>query len=146
MAQAAIGRRARPLRQALGRDDKLSRLALGILGLWLVVTVLLPLWALLSKAFQNRDGGFVGLANFRHYLETPTLAASIGNSLLIATISTVDLHRAGLPVSPTASPAPACRAAGCSGSSRRSRSSPRRCCRRSASSTCSATRAWPRVP
>ena len=31
---------------------------------WLAVTIALPLWALLSKSFQNADGGFVGLANY----------------------------------------------------------------------------------
>ena len=40
--------------------------------------------ALLSKAFESRDGSFVGLANFRHISATPALAASIGNSLFIA--------------------------------------------------------------
>ncbi len=88
MAQALAHGPARPLRRALGRDDRLARYALCGLALWLVLTVLLPLWALLSQAFQDRGGGFAGLANFRHYLETPTLATSIGNSLLVAVLST----------------------------------------------------------
>lgn len=89
MAQAVVPATSAPLRQALGRDDRASRLALGLLGLWLAVTVLLPLWSLLSKAFQDRAGHFTGIANFRQYLETPALATSIGNSLLIATVSTL---------------------------------------------------------
>ena len=50
------------------RRQAVTRWRWALLGLWLVVTVLLPLWALLSKAFQSRDGGFVGLANFRAVL------------------------------------------------------------------------------
>src|SRR3954468_20349232 len=55
------------LRQQLSRDDLVMRGALLALGLWLVLTVLLPLWALLSKSFQAADGSFVGLANFGAY-------------------------------------------------------------------------------
>ena len=47
---------------------------------WLVVTVALPLYALLSKAFQAADGSFVGLANFLAYFGNPALSASIWNS------------------------------------------------------------------
>ena len=43
---------AGPLKQQLGRDDYIMRGALVALALWLVLTVLLPLWALLSKSFQ----------------------------------------------------------------------------------------------
>src|SRR5262245_49849549 len=54
---------ATPLKQQLGRDDWIMRGALVALGVWLVLTVLLPLWSLLSKSFQAADGSFVGLAN-----------------------------------------------------------------------------------
>ena len=57
--------------------------ALVALGLWLVLTVLLPLWALLSKSFQAGDGSFVGLANFQAYFANPALATSIGNSVWV---------------------------------------------------------------
>ena len=33
----------------------------------------LPLWSLLSKSFQDRDGKFVGLANYVPYFSTPAL-------------------------------------------------------------------------
>lgn len=48
----------------------------------------MPLWALLSKSVQARDGTFVGLANFARYFATPALAASITNSLIMAGVST----------------------------------------------------------
>ena len=39
----------------------------------LLVIVGLPLWALLSKGFEDRDGHFVGLANYVSYFSTPAL-------------------------------------------------------------------------
>jgi iron(III) transport system permease protein len=79
---------ARALRQALSRDDLLMRLGLVALAAWLLVTVLLPLWSLLSKSVESREGHFVGLANFVAYARTPALATSIGHSVTIAALST----------------------------------------------------------
>jgi iron(III) transport system permease protein len=76
------------MRQRMGRDEWIMRGALVALGLWLVVTVLLPLAALLAKAFEARDGSFVGLDNFARYFANPSLSRSIANSLLVALIST----------------------------------------------------------
>ncbi|MGE3540949.1 MAG: putative 2-aminoethylphosphonate ABC transporter permease subunit [Candidatus Tectimicrobiota bacterium] len=78
-----------PLHQTLGRDDWLMGGGLLGLGLWLIITVLLPLWALLSRSVQARDGTFVGLANFTRYFATPTLSAALTNSLWLASVSTV---------------------------------------------------------
>ncbi|EJN12646.1 putative 2-aminoethylphosphonate ABC transporter, permease protein [Bradyrhizobium sp. YR681] len=78
-----------PLRQKLGRDDWIMRGAVVALGLWLIVTVLLPLWALLSKSFQATDGSFVGLANFQAYFANPALADSIWHSVWVSLLSTV---------------------------------------------------------
>ncbi len=55
---------------------------------WLGITLILPLWWLLSKSFQNRDGTFVGLANYIEYFSTPALFASVWNSLFVALLST----------------------------------------------------------
>jgi iron(III) transport system permease protein len=79
---------ARPIRQALSRDDLRMRLGLVALAAWLLVTVVLPLWALLSKSVESADGRFVGLANFLAYARTPALATSVGHSLTIALAST----------------------------------------------------------
>lgn len=81
--------RAAPLRQLLDRDDRMMRFGIIALGGWLVLTVLLPLAVLLVKSVQARDGAFVGLDNFARYFATPNLVASIGNSLVVAVISTV---------------------------------------------------------
>ena len=77
-----------PTRRRLDRDDWLMRggvcLMIGILSL----TLILPLWWLLSKSFQDQDGAFVGLANYVTYFSTPALFASVWNSLFIASLST----------------------------------------------------------
>lgn len=56
---------------------------------WMLVTLLLPLWALLSKSFRNQDGEFVGLANYARYFATPALVDSVWNSLFVATVTTL---------------------------------------------------------
>lgn len=62
---------------------------LGVLAVFLLVFVALALYALLSKSFEDRDGAFVGLANYAAYFENPALFQSIGNSLFISIVSTV---------------------------------------------------------
>ena len=62
---------------------------MGIIVLYLVIALALPLYAILSKSFQNNDGEFVGLANFLEYFNTPALTYSIQNSLTISLITTV---------------------------------------------------------
>jgi iron(III) transport system permease protein len=55
----------------------------------MVVFLAFPLWALLSKSFQNAEGAFVGFENFSRYFATPSLVQSLVNSLWLATLTTV---------------------------------------------------------
>ena len=77
-----------PTRRRLDRDDILMRAGIGLLIIWMLVTLVLPLWWLLSKSFQNQNGEFVGLANYIQYFSTPALFASVWNSLFIAVLTT----------------------------------------------------------
>jgi iron(III) transport system permease protein len=82
---------APPLRRTrvgLSSDDLWMRAGLVLLVLVLVVILALPLWALLSKGFQNRDGQFVGLANYVAYFSTPSLLQSALNSLHVSAVCT----------------------------------------------------------
>jgi iron(III) transport system permease protein len=79
---------APPTRRRLDRDDILMRAGIGLLIVWMLVTLVLPLWWLLSKSFQNQNGEFVGLANYIQYFSTPALFASVWNSLFIALLTT----------------------------------------------------------
>ena len=77
-----------PVRRKLSSDDVIMRVGLLVLAAWLTLTVALPLWALLSKSFQNTAGEFVGLANYIRYFSTPALFQSFWNSLFVAAITT----------------------------------------------------------
>jgi iron(III) transport system permease protein len=86
LGQAQVARR--PVRRKIAGEDWAAIVAVGALAVYLIVTVALPLWALLSKSFQNRDGAFVGLANFAAYFQNPTLSQSIFNSIWVAAATT----------------------------------------------------------
>lgn len=88
-ASETIAAAAPRVRQKMSRDDIAMRTLLCLLTGWLLLTVLLPLWALLAKSFEGADGKFVGLANFIQYFSNPALTQSISNSVWIAIISTV---------------------------------------------------------
>ena len=79
---------ALPTRRRLDRDDLMMRAGVCLLIGWLLLTLILPLWWLLSKSFQNQSGEFVGLANYLRYFSTPALFASVWNSLYIAVLTT----------------------------------------------------------
>ena len=90
MAELAAGALAAPvIKPKLGRDDWMMRAFMGVIGLYLIVVLVFPLYAMLSKSFQNHDGEFIGIANYFEYFSTPALAYSINNSLFVATITTV---------------------------------------------------------
>ncbi|MGH2453129.1 MAG: putative 2-aminoethylphosphonate ABC transporter permease subunit, partial [bacterium] len=86
-ATAALSVPAAPPRRRLAADEWVARGAVVAFALWLTVTVALPLWALLSKSFQNPRGEFVGLANYVSYFSSPALFASFWNSILVAAIA-----------------------------------------------------------
>src|SRR5262245_17748377 len=79
-----------PARAAMrvSRDEWIMRLGVMLLVACLLLAIALPLWALLSKSFQNAGGQFIGLANYIRYFSTPTLYGSIVNSVGIAAITT----------------------------------------------------------
>lgn len=77
---------ALPSRLRLG-DAVIARAGVALLVIWLTLTIALPLWALLSKSFQDSDGTYVGVANYIRYFSTPTLFGSIFNSLWVALVT-----------------------------------------------------------
>jgi len=64
------------------------RAAIAALLVFLVLAIAVPLAVLLIKSFQDGDGRFVGLANYARYFTTPTLVASLWNSVWVAALST----------------------------------------------------------
>jgi iron(III) transport system permease protein len=65
------------------------RALMGVIGLYLVVALALPLGIMLAKSFQGPRDQWVGLANYVQYFSTPALFQSIGNSLRVSILSTV---------------------------------------------------------
>ncbi|HVY42344.1 MAG TPA: putative 2-aminoethylphosphonate ABC transporter permease subunit [Hyphomicrobiaceae bacterium] len=87
-ATTSAAHSAPPAPRFVVRDAWILRAGVALLVVWLSLTIALPLWALLSKSFQNADGRLVGLANYIRYFSTPTLFGSIYNSLGVALLST----------------------------------------------------------
>jgi iron(III) transport system permease protein len=68
-----------------------ERLAQGLLLVScaaLALFLFAPLFMILVKSVQDKDGAFVGLLQFQQYFETPALRQSIGNTLMVAAIVT----------------------------------------------------------
>lgn len=89
MSVAAIPTPKRAAFASISRDEWLMRIGIVLLVVWLLLVIAFPLWALLSKSFQNANGEFVALANYARYFSTPTLYGSIINSVGVAVVTTV---------------------------------------------------------
>ncbi|MDZ4736919.1 MAG: putative 2-aminoethylphosphonate ABC transporter permease subunit [Rhodospirillaceae bacterium] len=76
------------VRARVGREGWIMRIALILLGIYLVVTVLLPLESLLRKSFFDKEGVFVGVSNYLRYFTDPALSVAITNSLTVTAIAT----------------------------------------------------------
>src|SRR5215510_995598 len=72
----------------LAGEDLIMHAAIVALVAVLLVFIALPLATLLLKGFQDASGRFVGLANYARYFATPTLVASLWNSLAVAGLAT----------------------------------------------------------
>lgn len=77
------------LRARLSRDDLTQGGGLGVMALFLVVGMLLPLLWIFSKSFEDADGNFLGLANYVRYFGTPTLVTSAEHTITIGIVTTV---------------------------------------------------------
>ncbi|MDO6513569.1 putative 2-aminoethylphosphonate ABC transporter permease subunit [Neptuniibacter sp. 2_MG-2023] len=72
----------------LSRDQILQASGLLIASIILLITLVLPLYTILSKSVEDQQGGFIGLANYIDYFSTPALSMSISHTLTIAFITT----------------------------------------------------------
>jgi iron(III) transport system permease protein len=64
--------------------DRLAQGLLIVVCAMLVVFLLAPLFMILVKSVQDRDGAFVGLRQFQEYFQTPALRQSILHTLAVA--------------------------------------------------------------
>ncbi|MEQ8504874.1 MAG: putative 2-aminoethylphosphonate ABC transporter permease subunit [Rhodospirillales bacterium] len=86
---AADGVSAPLVKPKVSGEDWIMRAVLMGIALYLLVTIVFPLYAILSKSFKNADGVFVGLANYANFFSTPALFWSIQNSLTVTLICCV---------------------------------------------------------
>ncbi len=87
--QAAQAAQRAVVRPKISRDDWIMRSIMVVIGVFLLVAVLLPLYTMMSKSVEDKDGGFIGLANFSEYFSTPALFNSAFNSLSISITTTI---------------------------------------------------------
>ena len=88
-AHAQAVKSASLLRPKSSSDDRIMRLFVLVIGVYLVVSLALPLYAMFSKSLFDSKGGFVGFSNYLEYFQTPALVYSIQNSLFIGVVTTV---------------------------------------------------------
>ncbi|MDP2679695.1 MAG: putative 2-aminoethylphosphonate ABC transporter permease subunit [Rhodoferax sp.] len=69
--------------------DRLAHVMLGLVAVFLLYFLALPLGAILIQALQSDSGEFVWLANFLAYAQTPALLGSLWNSLWVSGLVTL---------------------------------------------------------
>ncbi|NDJ80372.1 putative 2-aminoethylphosphonate ABC transporter permease subunit [Vibrio campbellii] len=80
--------KAKSLLGRVSRDNLVLFGLLAGLSTMMVLFILMPLWAMLTKSVQNANGEFVGLANFATYFSSSSLWVSVGNTLTLGVIVT----------------------------------------------------------
>ena len=71
------------------RDDYLTLFFISIIGFYIFIALAFPMYAILSKSFENKDGDFIGFENYQSYFENSSLVYSIYNSLFISIVTMV---------------------------------------------------------
>ncbi|MDA0124651.1 MULTISPECIES: putative 2-aminoethylphosphonate ABC transporter permease subunit [Vibrio] len=80
--------KAKSLLGRVSRDNLVLFGLLAGLSTMMVLFILMPLWAMLTKSVQNANGEFVGLANFAAYFSSSSLWVSVGNTFTLGVIVT----------------------------------------------------------
>ncbi|ELY1988122.1 putative 2-aminoethylphosphonate ABC transporter permease subunit [Vibrio harveyi] len=80
--------KAKSLLGRVSRDNLVLFGLLAGLSTMMVLFILMPLWAMLTKSVQNANGEFVGLANFATYFSSSSLWVSMGNTFTLGVIVT----------------------------------------------------------
>lgn len=80
--------KAKSLLGRVSRDNLVLFGLLAGLSTMMVLFILMPLWAMLTKSVQNANGEFVGLTNFATYFSSSSLWVSMGNTFTLGVIVT----------------------------------------------------------
>ncbi len=52
------------------RDDYLTLFFISIIGFYILISLAFPMYAILSKSFENKDGDFIGFENYQSYFDS----------------------------------------------------------------------------
>ena len=80
---------AKPLRLKATGGEHIATATLTVVAVLLLAFLAAPLSTLLLQAVQDAQGGFVGLANFISYAQTPALLQSLWNSVWVSLLVTL---------------------------------------------------------
>jgi len=69
-------------------EEWIKRLLILLMVFWLLLGIVFPLFPLLQRSLSDKNGNWVGLANYQRYFNTPALSISFLNSLNIALVTT----------------------------------------------------------
>lgn len=70
-------------------EDFLKKLLIVLVLAWLLLGVILPLFPLVQRSLSDKEGNWVGFANYLHYFNTPALSISFANSLKVSVATTL---------------------------------------------------------
>ena len=89
MAEVTNSTPLKMVKPKASRDDWTMRAFMVMIGAYLLIALAFPLYIMLSKSFENKDGIFIGVENYIKYFSTPALFNSIENSVTISIITMV---------------------------------------------------------
>lgn len=75
--------------QGCTREDVVRFIAIYAVAVFLILFLVCPLCTLFIKAFQDKDGGFIGMAQFVKYFSSKAMIYSISNTFFVAIMSTL---------------------------------------------------------
>ncbi|NWG33471.1 MAG: putative 2-aminoethylphosphonate ABC transporter permease subunit [Chloroflexi bacterium] len=65
-------------------EERLKRLLIALVIFWLLLGIVFPLFPLIQRSLQDKNGNFVGAANYERYFSTPALSISLTNSMEVS--------------------------------------------------------------
>ncbi|QWH16754.1 putative 2-aminoethylphosphonate ABC transporter permease subunit [Bacillus mycoides] len=77
------------IKRRIGKEEWIQRLLIIGMLLSFFIMLVLPLLQLFTQAFYDKEGAFVGVANFSKYFTTPTLVQSLQNTIWISGAATI---------------------------------------------------------
>ena len=76
-------------KRKLASDNFFQKLLIYVFFIFLIITIILPLFSLFNKAFNDRSGIFIGFENFFKYFSNPALSQSVKNTFFISATTTI---------------------------------------------------------